>query len=132
MKQALGNFASGYIVDLLGITPDIHNGWNGSTSILFLFLAISAVLAVIPYAFIRHVDPPQKAPLNSEEMKEVVDATEGEVKVKEEEPKPEEPTDTPPVADVPKTGYDSHMNIWILLMLASGISIILLIRRKGY
>ena len=51
---------------------------------------------------------------------------------KEEEPKPEEPADTPPVADVPKTGYDSHMNIWILLMLASGISIILLIRRKGY
>ena len=90
MKQALGNFASGYIVRLLHVSTDIHNGWNGSTSILFLFLAISAVLAVIPYAFIRHVDPPKETPLNSEEMKEVVETTEGEMKVKEEEPKPQE------------------------------------------
>ena len=49
---------------------------------------------------------------------------------KEEEPKPEEPEDTPSVADVPKTGYDSHMNLWILLMLASGISIITLIAKR--
>lgn len=63
MKQALGNFASGYIVKLLHVSTDIHNGWNGSTSILFLFLAISAVLAVIPYAFIRHVDPPKEEKL---------------------------------------------------------------------
>jgi len=58
---------------------------------------------------------------------------------KEEEPKPENPVEEPkeeepetPVSDVPKTGDSSHMNLWILLMLASGISIILLIRRREY
>lgn len=42
---------------LLNISGDIHEGWNGNTSVLFLFLSISASLAVIPLSFIRHVTP---------------------------------------------------------------------------
>ena len=52
----MGNFASGFLVDLLHITADIHNGWNGSASILFLFMAISASLCVIPLSLIKRLD----------------------------------------------------------------------------
>ena len=39
------------------LPDEIHNGWNGNASILFLFLACSAGLCTIPLFFIRHVKP---------------------------------------------------------------------------
>ena len=51
--QALGSITSGVLVDKLGISSDVHNGWNGSTSILFIFLGCMAGFSVIPLAFIK-------------------------------------------------------------------------------
>ena len=65
---------------MLHVTSDIHNGWNGSTSILFLFLAISASLAVIPLSLIRHVDANHKS-------NELLDSEEGKVGKTSETPK---------------------------------------------
>lgn len=52
-SQALGSITSGVLVDKLGISSDIHNGWNGSTSFLFIFLGCVAGFSVIPIAFIK-------------------------------------------------------------------------------
>ena len=40
------------------MSSDVHNGWNGSTSVLFLFLACVAVLSTIPFSLIKKYVPP--------------------------------------------------------------------------
>lgn len=44
---------SGYLVKILHIGTDVHHGWNGNTSILFLFLGLFTLLSLLPFGFIR-------------------------------------------------------------------------------
>ena len=60
---------------ILHVGTDIHHGWNGNTSILFLFLGLFTVLSLIPFGFIRPA-----VPYNSQEQ-ELVDSHEGAVVV---------------------------------------------------
>lgn len=56
----------------LSISGHVTNGWNGTVSILFLFLALIAVTSVIPYSLIRPAVPylfSSGTALNSEEIK---------------------------------------------------------------
>ena len=62
------------------MSSDVHNGWNGSTSILFLFLACTAVLSTIPFSLIKKYIPPvdqavevsTESKVNEDEVREIV------------------------------------------------------------
>ena len=69
-------------MDKLGVSSDVHNGWNGSTSILFLFLACTAVLSTIPFSLIKKYIPP---------VDQAVEVS-TESKVNEDEEKRDSPT----------------------------------------
>ena len=59
-------------MDKLHISGHVQNGWNGTVSILFLFLALIAVTSVIPYSLIRPPVPYltlSETGLNSDEIK---------------------------------------------------------------
>ena len=64
------------------MSSDVHNGWNGSTSILFLFLACTAVLSTIPFSLIKKYIPP---------VDQAVEVS-TESKVNEDEEKRDSPT----------------------------------------
>lgn len=74
----MGSITSGVLVDLLGISSDIHNGWNGSTSILFIFLGCMAGFSVIPLGFLKRVvvSPPSEVVIMSSDGQSAAESPE--------------------------------------------------------
>lgn len=96
--QALGSIISGVLVDLLGISSDVHNGWNGSTSILFIFLGCMAGFSVIPLGFLKKVilSPPSEVVVVSSDAQATAESPgNNEKSVKEENDSGKNPSAAP-------------------------------------
>ena len=96
-------------MDKLHISGHVQNGWNGTVSILFLFLALIAVTSIIPYSLIRPPVPYltlSETGLNSDEIKkenqqEVVVIAEDKASSHADESVPYTTEDTTEIAECP-------------------------------
>ena len=94
----MGSIISGVLVDLLGISSDVHSGWNGSTSVLFIFLGCMAGFSVIPLGFLKKVilSPPSEVVILSSDAQATAESpANNEKAVKEENDSGKNPSAAP-------------------------------------